>query len=223
MNKIKIIALSSIVAGLALAGTAFAVQPWQRLDFVNLGTLASETAHTATGWGPTEPGNPPDGNWGGILTETSCGLTTSTCDKALAVTYAAGDPDTVDGRMATVTLNPAKNKWGIVRGLRIRALDGIGNDSFMVFVKNKRGDWENVYTYSDKGSAEIWTVHEINLPVRDWFNKPMELGIMSTGSDWASKTTYGQLGIDWIELVGIGPRNNNTCGCHAFGNPDCED
>lgn len=225
MNKIKIIALSS-VAGLALAGTVFAVQPWQRLDFVNLGTSASQTVHNAQGWGPAEP-ETNGGGWGGIATETDCGLTTSTdCDKLAAVTYAAGEPDkpAVNGRMATVTLNPVKNKWGIVRAIKIRALDGAANDDFMVFIKNKRGNWENIYTYaSDPSTAEIWKIHEINLPLRNWFNKPLELGIMSTASDWASKSTYGQLGIDWIELVGNSPRNNKPCGCHANGNPDCED
>jgi hypothetical protein len=103
-------------------------------------------------------------------------------------------------------------------GLRMRVLDGAANDDFMVFIKNKNGHLENIYTYiSDPNTTEVWKVLSIPLSSRYWFDKSMDVVVMSTGSDWSSKSTYGQVGIDWMELVGLGGPSNPPI-CH-----DCDD
>jgi hypothetical protein len=219
MKKIILISFT-IIAGVGLALSTFATPPFSgRLDFVNIGSPASEAGHDLQGWGPVEP-TTNGGNWGAITSESNCGLVNAAdCDKLLRVTYAGNEPDhpQIVGRMATVTLKPQKKGWGLVRELKIRALDGVANDDFMVFIKNKNGNWENVYTYvSNPSVAEVWKIHEIPLGPKNWFkfNKQIEIAIMATGDTWAQHSTYGQLGIDWIELVGgpMIPNHNNNAG-----------
>lgn len=206
MKKNLIIGSISII-GIGLAFSVLAVPPFSsRLDFVNIGSPASEAEHNLQGWGPIEPAAN-GGNWGQIATETSCDLGSGdTCDRALRVTYAGAEPDhpLLNGRIASLTLKPA-NKWGLIRGLKIRALDGIANDDFLVFIKNKKGNWEQVYSYvSDPSASEVWKVHAISLYPKLWFKKSVEIAIMATGDTWNQHATYGQLGIDWIELVSKG-------------------
>ncbi|MDD5568924.1 MAG: hypothetical protein PHG23_00685 [Candidatus Pacebacteria bacterium] len=172
-----------------------------QLDLVNIGTPSSEAGHDLQGWGPIEP-QTHGGNWGQIASETSCGLCDSlVCDKALRVTYASNEPDdpAINGRMASLTLDPKK---GSAKKIKMRVLDGVGDDDFMVFVKNKKGNNVLVYTYlSDPSTAEVWKIHEIDLtPFSLAKNKPLVVTIMATGSNWAQFGTYGQLGIDWISL-----------------------
>lgn len=189
---------------MGVALSAFALAPFSaRLDFVNIGSPDSEAGHNLQGWGLVEP-TTSGGNWGQIASETGCGLGSGdTCDKLLRVTYAGTEPDhpLPNGRIATLTLNPT-HRWGLIRGLKIRALDGIANDDFLVFIKNKKGNWEQVYSYvSDLSTAEVWKVHTVSLFPKVWFKKSVEIAIMATGSNWGQHATYGQLGIDWIELV----------------------
>ena len=87
----------------------------------------------------------------------------------------------------------------------------------MVFVRRKGGKWHHVYTYiSDPSTEEVWKVHTIKLfpknlcPCCVWpvhlkkckCNAEIEVGILATGDTWNQHSTYGQLGIDWIELLG---------------------
>ena len=222
MNKKIIIISLALIIGLGVAFVSFAKAPvsfFKRVDFVNIGSPASEASHNLQGWGPIEPATN-GGNWGNIANETSCGLVSpQKCDKALRVTYASDEPDhpVINGRMATVKFNLKKQGWGLIKGLRIRALDGIANDDFMVFIKGKRGQWHHVYTYiSDPSTAEVWKIHTIKLGPKFWrptllcpnhitcpnCDRSVEVAIMATGDTWGSHSTYGQLGIDWIELVG---------------------
>ncbi|MCR4275551.1 MAG: hypothetical protein NUV83_02250 [Candidatus Wolfebacteria bacterium] len=203
MKKYIVLGIVSTV-GLAIATIVFAGS-LQRIDFVNIGSPSSEASHNLQGWGTIEPLTS-GGNWGQIGSSVTCDLPVGeTCDKALRVTYAKDEPDhpQINGRMANVTLN-SQNRWGLIKELKIRALDGIANDDFMVFIKNKKGRLELVYTYiSDPSTAEIWKVHTIALDHKYWFNKgPIEITIMATGDTWNQHSAYGQLGIDWIELAG---------------------
>lgn len=209
MNKKTVICLS-IIGGLIFTVSVSACVSTicgKKLDFVNIGDPTSEAGHNLTGWGPIEPATN-GGNWGQIATETGCGIDFegATCDKALRVTYSGNNPaeadhPLLDGRMASVTLG--HKSWGLVGGLKIRVLDGVANDDFVVFVKNNRGNWEQVYSYvSDPSTTEVWKIHTINFAPGVWFKKSVEVAIMATGSDWAQKNTYGQLGVDWIKLTG---------------------
>ena len=196
------------VAGLAITIPVLAnAVKTQRLDFINIGSPDSEAGHNFQGWGLAEPASS-GGNWGQIATETGCGLSTDdVCDKKLKVAYAKNESDhpTIDGRMASFAFT-LKNKWGLVTGLKMRVLDGIANDDFVVYVKNKkRGNWEQVYSYvSDPNTNEVWKIHDISFGPKNWFSKPLEVAVMATGDTWPQHATYGQLGIDWIELVGVG-------------------
>jgi hypothetical protein len=179
----------------------------QRLEIINIGSPTSEVGHNLQGFGLIEP-TTNGGNWGQITTETSCDLQISdVCDKALRTVYAGSEADhpLIDGRMASFSFT-LKNKWGLVTNLKMRLLDGIANDDFVVYVKNKRGHWEQIYSYvSDPSTTEVWKVHDISLGPKHWFNKSLEVAVMATGDTWAQHATYGQLGIDWIELLGVSP------------------
>lgn len=209
MRKIVIIGLVLII-GLGIAFTSFAKSPtslFKRIAFINIGDSISEAGHYLKGWGEIEPATH-GGNWGGIGNDVSgadCDLPEGqSCDGACRVTYNGEEQDHPKERAANLTFK-LKNKCGLVRGMRIRALDGTANDDFMVFVKNRRGNWVLAYTYeSDSSATETWKVHNIKLHPRYWFHwrKPLEVSIMATGDTWGSHSTYGQLGIDWIELIG---------------------
>jgi hypothetical protein len=222
MKKIYAIAAVAII-GLTVSSVAFGLPLAARLDFVNIGDPASEAGHNLQGWGPAEPAAN-GGNWGQIGDDASgadCDLPAGQlCDAAARVAYAASEPDhpQITGRMASVTFEQPKKGWQLATELKIRALDGMANDDFMVFVKNKKGNWENIYTYvSDPGTAEVWKVHTITLSPRHWFDKSLEVAVMSTGSNWSMFSPYGQLGIDWMELAGYSGTCNKPA-CH-----DCED
>lgn len=178
------------------------------LDVVNLGDPTSETGHNLEGWGPIEP-DTHGGNWGNISGEAGCDLPEGmACDKKLRTAYATDEPDhpEIKGRMASVTLKPEKKSWGLMRGVEMRVLDGIGNDDFLVFAKDKFDRQIMVSKYiSDESTAEKWVVHNFQLEPKFWLTPgPIELTIMATGSDWEQKKTYGQLGVDWIKLYGVG-------------------
>lgn len=209
MKKAIIIGLVLII-GLGIAFASFAKGPiplFKRIAFINIGDSISEVAHNLKGWGPVEP-TTHGGNWGGIGDDVSgadCDLPEGqSCDGACRVAYNGEEQDHPKERAANLTFNLDK-KIGLVRGMRIRALDGIANDDFMVFIKNRKENWVLVYTYeSDPSTAEVWNVHNIQLHPRYWFHshKPLEVSIMATGDTWSSHGTYGQLGIDWVELIG---------------------
>jgi len=81
--------------------------------------------------------------------------------------------------------------------LVIRHLDGIADDSFDVMV----GAWP-VYSYVDNEFGnEAWITTEIDLTQLgiDCCG-PHAIAITATGDTWEHQTSYGQLGIDWIEL-----------------------
>jgi hypothetical protein len=204
-----------VVMGLVAAIPVFAnsIKTSQRLDFINIGSPTSEIGHNLQGWGPIEPATN-SGTWGQIIAETDCGLPAGgVCDKALRVTYAGSELDhpTINGRMASFSFNLKNNRWGLVTSLKMRVLDGIANDDFVVYVKNERGNWEQVYSYiSDASTNEVWKVHTINLPIKDWFKKTLEVAVMSTGDTWSQHATYGQLGVDWVELIGVGVKGGGN-------------
>ncbi len=136
------------------------------------------------------------------------------------------------GRAARVVLDPNAlvGHGGKARQLRMRVLDGIGYDAFEVFVRNIRkvneagqipakvqGDTavlvyrfdpyapENLET---KTRPEQWRVHTIDLI--DYGNQlnlhtepnALEVIIQATAVPWGLFLTYGQLAVDWIEILG---------------------
>ena len=179
-----------VLGGTSLVG-AWGLGPCTA-DEVDIGDTSSEVGHDLLGWGPIEPATH-GGGWGGV--------------DDTRVTYAGDEDDSPKvegGRAATLKLNPQSDSCYLWRmGLKMRILDGIGDDDFVVFVKNWAGHWIEVFSYdSDPSTAETWKEH--NIPLAGYVvsrRRPFEIKIMATGSDWASKGTYGQLGVDWIKLL----------------------
>jgi hypothetical protein len=149
------------------------------------------------------------------------------------VVWGGEEPDSpfLEGRAASLVLTPEKGagKKINMRVLDSQAVDGNEKllDSFQVFVKNKHGHWILVYVF-DPGppaaeslpedrfcgnakspdTAEEWRVHSIWLPTNEIRpGKPVKVLIQATGSAWELFETYGQLAVDWIELVGRGSKN----------------
>jgi len=120
---------------------------------------------------------------------------------------------------------------GKARQLRMRVLDGIGYDAFEVFVRNiqktsdekgvipaKPGGDTAVLVYrfdpyapenlNTKKKSELWRVHTIDLIAYvgqlNLHSEPnaLEIIIQSTAAPWGLFLTYGQLAVDWIEILG---------------------
>ena len=101
--------------------------------------------------------------------------------------------DTDDAGYCTLTVGSK------ARRLELRVLDGSADDSFEVYVKNPRGKWALVYSYTDQYSGEIWVTHQIyDFPAGKGQGDTIEVKIMPTGPHWAHFNTYGQLAVDYV-------------------------
>lgn len=94
---------------------------------------------------------------------------------------------------------------GKAKHIELRVLDGLGDDSFDVFVKNLGGNWAWVYGYMDAAPTwddpEMWAVHHIwDFPAGKGQGPKVELMIVPTGPHWQYWSTYGQLGIDYVKI-----------------------
>jgi hypothetical protein len=112
-----------------------------------------------------------------------------------------------------VTLDPCTGAGKVVR---IRHLDGIADDSFDLSVKNVRGAWTKVGHYTDKApgstsDTETWIITSFDLTwdvsgkrVNLAEGRTIEIMIDPTALGWWGYGTYGQLAIDYVELLGQG-------------------
>ena len=206
----------------------------KQLDFVDIGSEGDGGIHNLVGWGPIEP-DPQDGFWGDIenggINAGDCDVTSP--DGKTRVVWAGNEPDSpfIVGRAASLVLTPVR---GAGKKINMRVLDGQDVDgngkllnTFQVFVKNKHGHWILVYAFDPGPSAESrpedgfcggpeklsdtaeeWRVHSIWLPVNEIRpGRPVEVMIQATGSAWDLFGTYGQVAVDWVELVGPGSKN----------------
>ena len=176
--KIICFALSFV---LVVSGVALAT------DYVNIGDPASEAAHGAAGWGPPEPGTS-GGNWGGI----------ASWPGVCAVMWDASD----DNPLAEVNMLFS----GGPQLLKFQHLDGLGDDSFDVFV-------EGVYvgSYADAGNdGEYWYVNGFTVSPAAGLRT---VGFVATGTKWAHFDTYGQVAIAgiWIDSGPV-PSEKSTWG-----------
>jgi hypothetical protein len=140
-------------------------------DRVEIGDLASEGTHTMQDWGPVEP-TTHGGGWGSIAPGT------------LRTTWAPGNAP-----WASFTLNAGSATSSL---LKIRALDGGSDDSFLVEVNG-----QPVYVYkADPSPTEAWYVHDIYVPG----SGILTVKITAIGEAGPYFNPYGQLGVDWAEL-----------------------
>ena len=151
-----------------------------RLDYVDIGDPGSETGHKLKGWGPIEPATS-HGNYGGV-------------DDA-RVTWEPGAPDTKHARAASFTFKVPKGFKATQ--IKLRVLDGLADDSFIVRVNS------TVYEYTGlKNRKENWIEHTIDLRNPCSGSCRIKVVIQATGPAWDQFDTYGQLAVDWVELMG---------------------
>lgn len=186
----------SLVLPLLIVTSAFANGPF---DFVDIGNPASEAGHLLFGWGPIEPATH-GGNWGGFNTtgENTRVVWYSDHDGSQKGKWACTPDDLIpdpNGNEATLMM---RNPIGKRASLKMRVLDGIGDDSFEVYVMGKK-----VYSYvADPSPTEVWKVHII--PLKGIVTKFLPLllvKIVATGQQWTGWCPYGQLAVDWVKVV----------------------
>ena len=146
-------------------------------DFVNIGDETSESTHSLSGWGPTEPATH-GGGWGGACEDGNCRV----------VYEPNGD------NAGTLTLDFGTSQY---KELRIRALNGIsGADSFEVSINDVL-----VYRWLDDGVAggtETWGLHSFDV---SGFDGTQTIKITSLDDPWSSFNTYGQVAVTWLGVI----------------------
>ena len=151
-----------------------------RLDYVDIGDPGSETGHKLKGWGPIEPATS-HGHYGGV-------------DDA-RVTWEPGAPDTKHARSASFTFKVPKGFKPTQ--IRLSVLDGLADDSFAVRVNS------TVYTHAgEMDGHEDWHTHTIDMRNPCSGSCRIKVVIQATGPAWDLFDTYGQLAVDWVELLG---------------------
>ncbi|MEM4245062.1 MAG: hypothetical protein QXR60_02575 [Candidatus Nanoarchaeia archaeon] len=188
-----------------------ATYPTGSVDFFQVGDSADETVHKASGWGPVEP-DTHGGNWGGLASSLD-----PLTDKKARVVWAPDEPDHFEERGAEFTMTVAKKcalpfvcnrQFLRASTLKLKYLDGIANDDFVVLWKNtKTGNWEVIdVVVTDPSTDEQWLTREINLvdkipaQARIGGGKQLTFRIVATGNAWNLKSTYGQVAFDYIWL-----------------------
>jgi hypothetical protein len=158
-------------------------------DSVDFGTPSSESGHSLVGWGPIEP-TTSTGGWGNIVADPL------SPDKLCRPTWAPDESDLPDESWARFTLSTATGMTA--QTLKLRVLDGVGNDTFEVKVNDNL-----VLTYTDVeptwDDPETWTIYTFNISGLG-LSGALTIEINSLADKWTSWDTYGQLGVDWAEL-----------------------
>ncbi|MDM8000019.1 MAG: hypothetical protein QUS33_08475 [Dehalococcoidia bacterium] len=95
---------------------------------------------------------------------------------------------------------------GRARCIELRVLDGIADDSFDVYVRNRGGCWALVYSYSaDPSTAEQWVTHYISsFPAGRGRSTTVEVRIEPVNVGWSGFDTWGQLAVDYVKIWGQG-------------------
>lgn len=193
----KVLAAMVVLAAMAAAVT---VLPGSRaelilLDEVNIGDPVSEGARV-DGWSDKIWSG--SSGWGGFDQTNDPYPHDASYSRAhnLRTVWAADEDETQN--WASVTLTASTQ----ARLLQISVLDGIGDDSFIVYINGKP-----VLPYtSDVSTSEYWVLHDV--PVKD--AGTLVVKIVATGDAWTfpggspGKTVYGQLAVNFLRLYGVG-------------------
>lgn len=171
--------------------------PWYHLFPIDIGTtgdvLGTEDGHNLLGWGPIEP-DTHGGGWGGM----NDNLGFSSPDQKCRVTWTTGS-DTSEASADFDTGIVSQDFMGI------NVLDGLGDDSFEVYVGPAGGQLQMVYSYVDQAPTwddpEQWNTHFVDLSQVPDVN-PLCVQVVSTAPAWQYFDPYGQLGVDSIVIWG---------------------
>jgi len=136
--------------------------------------------------------DPALGYWGGVD------------ESEFAVVWAPGSPDvpTLAGREAVCTISGLTGHKPTV--LKVLALNGLANDDYCVFVE-VRGQDVRIGCYDETSTTEEWITTEFTLPRKIVARgQDMIIKVFATGNAWSGFNTWGQLGVDRIEIWGKG-------------------
>jgi hypothetical protein len=185
----KTILLAAIVCVTLICGTSLVMAASNVvLDRVDIGTETEEQWAGMSGWNPEVAEPPPP------------------VDNSRVIWYEA-DPE--DDPCATITLGRGVSR-GAATALRIRHLDGVGDDSFDVYVRDVHGDWVCIGSYAADDDIDSWVISEFALPngqsLQLGRGGHVEVQLCATGDKWAQFEEHGQVQVDWIELIGNGAK-----------------
>ena len=153
---------------------------------VSIGICQPESDATAMGWDQT----PTNGGWGG---------------KPEAQFAVAWEPYTPDvplnaGRFAECTIAGLTGKTPTK--VKINALHGMANDDYCVFASGAAGDML-IGCVDETNTTEQWLTDVFMLPAGGFGSgQDVTVKILVTGNAWPAFATWGQLGVDWIEVMG---------------------
>ncbi|MFH1210284.1 MAG: hypothetical protein V1645_00025 [archaeon] len=215
MRKVWLVVPLLILAAMVVAWPWPANPPYRTVDFLQIGypdgDSTSEGNHSIAGWGPIEP-DTHGGGWGSISTDVD-----PFTDRKARVVWNNTEDDLFEDRGAEFTMTVTKKcnpsvcnrQWLRADWLNIRYLDGQANDDFIVLWKNPgTKSWEvlDVVVTDHQNQNEAWKVRNVHLvgkiPVqyRSGGGKQLTFKIVATGNGWDSRSTYGQVAIDYIWL-----------------------
>jgi hypothetical protein len=187
MKKLVLIAMVVfLVGGMTFAG---GVNRLRGLDARTtsvgvINTCQPESDSTADGWAA-----PPPGGWG------------NKPEAQFAVVWEKGTLDvaTNPGRMAECTIPGVTGKTPTK--VKINYLQGLANDDFCVFASGAGGTFYLVGCVDETNTAgEVWVDVELTLPPMA-SGQDVTIKILATGNAWSAFSTYGQLAVDWIEIL----------------------
>ena len=115
------------------------------------------------------------------------------------------EPGTMDvpanaGRFAECTI---EGQTGTTpRKIKMNVLEGLANDDYCVFASIGAGDLL-IGCVNETSSGETWVTKEFDLPAGAFSSgQDVTVKILVTANAWPSFSTWGQLGVDWIEVLG---------------------
>jgi len=134
--------------------------------------------------------SPPFGGWGGK-------------DESLfAVAWETGTMDVPAnaGRFAECTIAGVTGKTP--RKVKMNVLEGLANDDYCVFASIGAGDLL-IGCVNETSSGEVWNDKEFDLPTGAFASgQDVTVKILVTGNAWPAFSSWGQLGVDWIKILG---------------------
>lgn len=86
--------------------------------------------------------------------------------------------------------------------IQMLVLEGLANDSYCVFASVAAGDLL-VGCKSETSVTEVWVTHSFDLPANAFASgQDVKITFLATGNAWPSFTTWGQLAVDYITVLG---------------------
>lgn len=152
---------------------------------VLIATCQPETSGPAAEWDKT----PTLGNWGGLD------------ESQFAVVWEPGFNDTPASRMASCYISNTTTM--VPLEVRVRVLQGLANDDYCLFASVGAGNLL-IGCIDETSATEVWVTDTFILPAGAFAaGQDVKITLMATGNAWPSFSAYGQLAVDYIQLLGL--------------------